>query len=236
MPFEMPEPEAWKELQRRIDYHFDDRHLLCEAMTHRSYANEQNGSGLADNERLEFLGDAVLDLAVGSLLLREHPGFAEGDLTRVRAEVVAEPSLAQLAKELQLGDCLLLGRGEERSGGRSKSSLLANSFEALLGAMFLDSSYERAEAVIRQIVLPSIDEACQRTGQDYKTQLQELVQSRQQALPEYRLVESSGPPHQRVYVVEVLIEKKVCGRGEGRSKKKAEQAAANEVLDAIKKE
>jgi len=221
---------AWEALQEQIGHRFVRLELLREAMSHRSYANERSAESIADNERLEFLGDAVLDLAIGRLLFERYPEFSEGDLTRIRSEVVAEPALAGLARQLQLGDSLLLGRGEVRTGGRNKASLLANALEALLGAVFLDADFDTVALVVNRLFMPMVETACSWSGQDYKTRLQELLQARQESLPEYQLVNVAGPAHQRSYTVEVLADGEVCGRGQGNSKKKAEQAAAREAL------
>ena len=223
----------WEGLEARIGYCFTQRSLLQEAMTHRSFANEADEYGLADYERLEFLGDAVLDLVVSCCLMRDFPDLNEGDLTRLRAEVVAEPSLASLARHLDLGSCMLLGRGEERSGGRSRESLLADAVEALFGAIFSDSDFEQATAVIEPLLLPLLQEASKRSGHDYKTRLQELCQADYQTLPVYRLIEAVGPDHCRRYRVAVYLEGELRGEGDGTTKKKAEQAAARQALERL---
>lgn len=228
-----PEHPAWDALEERIAYRFADRGLLLEAMTHRSYANEMTSREIPDYERFEFLGDAVLDLVVSRCLLRDFPGCNEGELTRLRAEVVAEGSLARLAGSLRLGEALLLGRGEERSGGRRKTSLLADAIEALFGAIFTDGGFERAAEVIEPLLLPLVAAASQRSGHDFKTRLQEACQARQQTLPIYRLAEASGPDHERQYRVEVYLETRLCGTGIGSTKKKAEQDAARQALRTL---
>ncbi len=202
-------------------------------MTHRSFANEINAGDVSDYERLEFLGDAVLDLVVSRCLLRDYPHFNEGELTRLRAEVVAEPGLAVLARQLRLGECLLLGRGEELSGGREKASLLADAMESLAGALFSDAGFDRAARVLEPLLIPLLTAAAGRAGQDYKTRLQELYQARQGVLPVYRLAASSGPDHQRCYTVEVFLDGQRFGSGEGPTKKKAEQEAARRALAAL---
>lgn len=220
---------TWSALEERLGHRFVDRELLARALTHRSYANESRDPELADNERLEFLGDAVLDLAVGYLLLVTYVGADEGELSRQRAELVSEPSLARLAQELLLGDCLLLGRGESRSGGRSKESLLANTLEALFGAVFLDAGYLVADGVIRRLFTPQLQASANQAGQDYKTRLQEKLQAQRQR-PEYQLIAACGPDHQRHYQVQVLVADRLLGRGEGTTKKRAEQDAARQAL------
>ena len=222
----------WTALQQRLGYGFRDRTLLRRAFCHRSYVNEHPGEGLEDNERLEYLGDAVLDVLVGREQVVSSPALREGELTRIRAEVVAEESLARLAATLRLGDCLLLGRGELRSGGREKPSLLADTFEALLGAVFLDSNLEKAAEVFLPLFLPLLDQAAGHHGLDYKSRLQESLQARQLPLPVYRLAETSGPDHARHYRVEVLVQDQVVGVGSGKTKKKAEQAAARDATSA----
>lgn len=223
----------WGALEARISYRFTQPLLLQEAMTHRSFANEAAADGFADYERLEFLGDAVLDLVASRCLMRDFPDLNEGELTRLRAEVVAEPSLAALARDLDLGRCMLLGRGEERSGGRTRASLLADAVEALFGAVFIDSGFEQASAVIEPLLLPLLQKASKLSGHDYKTRLQELCQARHQVLPIYRLTEASGPDHNRRYRVAVFLEGELCGEGDGTTKKKAEQAAARQALERL---
>ncbi len=224
---------AWDALEEQISYHFMQRELLREAMTHRSFANEINSGEVSDYERLEFLGDAVLDLVVSRCLLRDYPHFNEGELTRLRAEVVAEPGLAALARQLRLGECLLLGRGEELSGGREKNSLLADAMESLSGALFSDGGFDRAAGVLEPLLIPLLKSAAGRAGQDFKTRLQEFYQAHQGSLPVYRLAAASGPDHQRSYTIEVFLDGRLSGAGEGPTKKKAEQEAARRALAAL---
>lgn len=223
------EREHWQTIEEAIGYAFRDRALLAEAMTHRSYANERQES-LPDNERLEFLGDAVLDLVISQYLLASLPDSPEGELTRIRADVVALPSLARLAKELRLGAGLLLGRGEERSGGRDKPSLLADALEALFGAIFTDGGFEAARTVVLPLFVPLLQQASVDEGQDFKSRLQEVLQASQRGLPVYQLTETSGPAHERVYRIDVLINERTFGSGQGRTKKSAEQSAAKAAL------
>jgi ribonuclease-3 len=221
-------------LQERIEYRFADRNLLREALTHKSYSNEQVSGTVPHNERLEFLGDAVLDLAISDRTFRGFPDLPEGEMTRVRAEVVSEASLARVGRDLDLGAELRLGRGETRSGGRDKDSLLADACEALLGAIFLDGGFEAAQTVVERLFAEAVGEAVRRkVGVDHKTRLQELLQARFGRPPRYRLVEAAGPDHQRRYRVEVSCGNEVLGTGSGRSKKIAEQAAAREALARI---
>ncbi|MCM2263734.1 MAG: ribonuclease III [Desulfuromonadales bacterium] len=225
---------TWNALEQRIGHHFLDRELLARALTHRSYANECRNQPFGDNERLEFLGDAVLDLIVGHRLYMLHAEADEGELSRLRAELVSTPSLAGLARELVLGECLLLGRGEDRSGGRDRESLHADSLEAVIGAVFLDAGYGAAEAVVSRLFAPLLQAA--QVGRDCKTRLQELLQARRQQRPEYLLTASHGPDHQRRYEVEVLAAGSVLGRGEGTTKKRAEQEAARCALEHLEGE
>jgi len=227
---------TWNALEQRIGHRFLDRELLARALTHRSYANESRNQLLGDNERLEFLGDAVLDLIVGYRLYVIHAEADEGELSRLRSELVSAPSLARLARELAIGDSLLLGRGEDRSGGRDRESLQADSLEAVIGAVFLDAGYGAAEAVVCRLFAPLLQAAATQAGQDYKTRLQELLQARRQLRPEYLLTASHGPDHQRRYEVEVLAAGVVLGRGEGTTKKRAEQEAARCALEHLERE
>ncbi len=225
--------EVWDVLEKTLGHRFHDRGLLREALTHRSYANERLDASRNDNERLEFLGDAVLDLVVGRHLHLVQPPLPEGEMTRIRAEVVAETGLARIARELGIGSALLLGRGEERSAGRRKSSLLANALEALFGAVFVDGGFEAAENVILPLVAPQLQLARRNEGPDFKSRLQELLQGQRRGLPEYRVVAASGPAHQRHYRVEVLVGGVAAGCGEGHTKKRAEQAAAQVALAGL---
>lgn len=219
------------ELQKKIGYSFRDPALLRQALTHRSYANEPGGQGTPHNERLEFLGDAVLDLAVGQLIFQLPGGLSEGEMTRIRAEVVSEKGLARVSREFGLGEYLLLGRGEERTGGRGKNSLLADGLEALLGGVFRDGGYESACRVVETLFSPVIDLAAGRKqGLDHKTRLQEMMQGEWGRTPEYVLIKTEGPDHQPWYTVEVRFDDRVIGRGHGGTKKEAEQNAAGEAL------
>jgi len=231
-PSDPPENGSWQKLEQALGYFFTDRTLLAEAVTHTSYSNEQPGE-MPHNERLEFLGDTVLDLIVSQYLMDNLPECAEGELTRLRAEVVSLPSLASLARSLDLGSVLLLGRGEERSGGRDKNSLLADALEALFGAIFTDGGFDQARSVILPLFIPLLQLAAVEQGQDYKSRLQEILQARQRELPVYRLVAVYGPDHERSYRVEAVIEGHLYGSGEGSTKKAAEQAAAKEALASL---
>lgn len=218
-------------LTARIGYRFGNIALLREALTHKSFSNERPGEDLPHSERLEFLGDAVLDLAVSFRIFKDFPELPEGELTRIRAEVVSEKGLAGVARELNLGSCLLLGRGEERSGGREKESLVADALEALLGAAFCEAGFDRVCSIIEQLFGPAIKLSVSRkAGIDHKTRLQELLQARHGQPPTYVLARTEGPDHQRLYTVDVRLGEQTIGSGQGRTKKRAEQAAAGEAL------
>ncbi len=229
-PPEITENEIWLRLEKALGYSFQDRALLVKAMTHRSYANEYHAVGIPDNERMEFLGDAVLDLVISQYLMKTFPRAREGELTRIRAEVVSLPSLARLAWSLDIGSDLLLGKGEDRSGGRNKSSLLADALEALFGAIFTDGGFEAAKTAILPLFVPLLQQAATDESQDFKSRLQEFLQSTQRELPVYKLLEAAGPAHERVYHVDVLVDNRTHGSGQGRTKKSAEQAAAKAAL------
>lgn len=223
------------ELESRIGYAFRKRELLIEALSHRSHANEV-GDG-QDNQRLEFFGDSILSFLVSSILYKNFPDAREGRLTRMRGGLVDEPALAKVALSIDLGSALLLGKGEEKSGGRLKPSILADGCEALLAAVYLDGGITAAKRVVKRLFESSIETLYKGSakGEDYKTELQELVQSRGGNSPGYRLAGSSGPDHERLFVVEVMIDGAVAGRGEGGSKKRAEQAAAAAALATLRR-
>jgi len=217
-------------LQKELGYAFSDPALLMRALTHVSY-----GRGKKDghNETLEFLGDAVLDLAVSDLLMRRFPDKSEGDLSKMRASLVNATVLAEKAAALRLGESLRMGKGEERSGGRTKQSILAGVFEALLGAIYWDGGYEPARRIVERYFASDIQEGA--LGQrDYKTRLQEISQMLFHEPPVYKLVAEAGPDHEKRFVTEIFVGGKLLGRGEGKSKKQAEQEAAKRALDELK--
>lgn len=225
-----------KTLEEKLGYTFRDRTLLEGALCHSSYANEHRASGARSNERLEFLGDAVLGLVTADYLYRKHPDLPEGDLTRIRAALVCEESLHEVAQSLCLGDYLKLGRGEESGGGRQRPSILADATESVFAAVYLDGGMEEASAIIHRVLLDrEKEEVVEERRRDYKTALQELVQRTPGHSITYQLVEETGPDHCRVFVVEVCINGTAAGRGEGRSKKSAEQAAARSALEQLSK-
>lgn len=218
-------------LEELLEHRFRKPELLQQALTHRSHANEQ---GRAENyERLEFLGDGVLGALTAEWLCERFPTLPEGELSKLKAALVSEPSLAEHAQRLGLGERLRLGVGEERSGGRKKPSLLADALEALLGALWLDGGVEAARGPVRRLLEASVAARQDLPQLDYKTRLQELVQAKGWARPSYRIVEEIGPDHDKTFVVECLIQDEVKGRGEGRSKKAAEQDAAAKGLNAL---
>lgn len=220
------------EFQKRISHAFRDPGLLERALTHKSYANENRV--LSHNERMEFLGDSVLNLIVSEHLMQACPDSTEGDLSRLRAAIVSEPALARVARAIGMGEYILLGRGEEQTGGRDKNSLLANSLEALIASIYLDAGKDAADAFVNRFFEDIIRHTCASGGSfDFKTRLQELCQERIRQLPEYRTVSESGPDHQKQFTVEVWVKEDLCGRGTGRSKKEAEQRAAKEALERM---
>jgi ribonuclease-3 len=218
-------------LESSLDYHFSDRTLLLEALTHRSYVNESRERGLKDNQRLEFFGDSVLGLLVSRRLLELLPGSGEGNLSRIRASMVDEDTLAGLAEGIRLGEFLLLGRGEDKTGGRGKKSILADAFEALVAAVYLDGGFDAAAGFVDRFFNPllgrSVDDA---VGRDYKTRLQELCQPLFGVTPVYVHEEAAGPDHARVFTATVRVGEDSFGTGSGKSKKEAEQAAAREGI------
>jgi ribonuclease-3 len=225
------------DLSRELGYEFKDPELLVEAFRHSSYANESEDRTLNDNERLEFLGDAVLDLAVSDILMNLFQDAKEGDLSKCRAAVVNEKGLFELARELRLGDYLLLGKGEELSGGREKPSILANTLEALLGAIYLDAGFSAAKEIIHRLFLPFLERIdMQGFNHDYKSLVQEHTQEKFKARPEYALVSESGPAHDRTFRVAIYLQGRLLAEGEGRSKKEAEQKAAREAFHCLTRE
>lgn len=208
--------------------------LLQRALTHASWAHEQADPAAADNERLEFLGDAVVGLAVSEHLFTRFPDLSEGDLARMRAAVVKEGSLAAAARRLGLGEALRMGRGAERTGGRQRDSVLADAFEAVMGGVYLTCGWKAAQRVVLAALGPELNDVARtRAPADAKSALQELLQAQAGGLPSYRVVLESGPPHEKRFEAEVLFQGKVLGRGSGRSKRAAEQAAAAEALQRL---
>lgn len=226
------EGDAHEALEQLLGHRFGDRQLLIRALTHRSYANEHGGD-LLDNERLEFLGDAVVGLAVGGELMRRYPERREGELSVLRAQLVSESGLARAARRIDLGRFLRLGRGEEQTGGRDKPSLLSDAFEALCAAIFLDAGFDAAALRVLELLAEGLAELDSGVSRDYKTRLQEVVQARAGQSPVYRLVGESGPDHDKRFTASVSFEGGERGRATGRSKKLAEQEAARIALDGL---
>ena len=218
-----------KALEEKLGYTFQNPALLTRALTHSSYANEQNAPG--DNERLEFLGDSVLGFLTAEYLFSEHKGVPEGELTRLRAYAVCEKSLDVYAKQLGLGDFLLLGKGEERTGGRTRASVLSDAFEAVIAAMYLDGGIQAVRPFVLRYVAPYVE--AKPVFRDYKTTLQEVTQQNPGETLEYVVVSESGPDHDKHFEVEVHLNSNVLGRGSGPSKKKAEQDAARQALEMM---
>lgn len=223
-----------KKLEQRIGYGFKDFNLLRHAVTHSSYANEQHMGKLANNERLEFLGDAVLEIIVSEFLYHEYNQEPEGILTRKRASIVCEQTLALCAREIGLGEFLLLGKGEELTGGRERNSIISDAMEALIGAIYLDGGFANAKEFIKKYVLTDIEN--KQLFFDSKTILQEIVQSKEHCELSYRLIKEEGPDHNKKFVVEALVGDKVYGTGAGSTKKAAEQEAAYRVILALRAE
>jgi ribonuclease-3 len=227
--------DEFESLQQAIGYRFRDRGLLEHAMTHTSRANEDISGGVRDNESMEFLGDAVLGFVIADVLFRDFPEFDEGQKSKTKASLVSTATLARQAERLVLGEHMLLGRGEEKTGGRRKQALLADSYEALIAAVYLDGGVEPARAFILREFGPLIAEI-RRTGvsgQDYKSALQELLQSRERPLPEYRVIGSIGPDHRKLFQVEVIVNGDRIAEATGPSKKEAEQEAARTALEKL---
>ena len=227
--------DEFEMLQRAINYRFNDRGLLEHAMTHASRANEDVSGGVADNESLEFLGDAILGFVVADLLFREFPEFNEGQKSKIKASLVSTPTLARQAERLALGDHLLLGRGEEKTGGRRKQALLADGYEALIAAIYLDGGMEQARGFIGRELAPLIVEVRRlgSVGQDHKSALQEYLQSHNRPLPEYRLAWTIGPDHRKLFRVEVFVLGGPIAEAIGPSKKEAEKEAARLALEKL---
>lgn len=221
-------------LQEILGVSFDAPSLLEQAVIHSSYINENPGFATGSNERLEFLGDAILGLVVAEKLYQDFPDLSEGEMTRLRSVLVRRDTLARVAKATRLGDYLYLGKGEEASGGRHKSANLAGTLEAVIAAIFLDQGLAIARGFVLNLLNEELTRAIRRgAGADYKSQLQELIQSRQQLTPDYRLVEATGPDHDRSFTVEVRVGDTVLGMGSGRSKKLAETEAARSALKRL---
>ena len=218
-------------LIKKLGHRFNRPELLEEAFRHSSYVNELGDSGLDDNERMEFLGDAVLDLAISHILMELFEDAKEGDLSKFRATVVNEKGLCQVAKDLELGDYVLLGRGEELTKGREKPSILANCMEALLGALYLDAGFIKTKEIIHRLFMPLLQQIDSKNmADDFKSILQEYTQEIYKTRPDYLLVKESGPAHNKKFRMALSLDGKIIAEGEGKSKKEAEQKAAKEAF------
>ena len=224
--------DEFEELQNRIGYRFRDRGLLEHALTHRSRAAEDASGGVADNESLEFLGDAVLGLVVADMLFRKYPESDEGRKSKIKASVVSTQALARHAEQIQLGEHLLLGRGEEKTGGRFKQALLADGYEALIAALYLDGGLPEAAAFLERELNDAIETGASQivVGHDYKSALQERLQALERPLPEYRVAAETGPDHRKMFTIEVVVAGEILGGATGKAKKEAEQEAARLAL------
>lgn len=228
------EKKRLKVFEKKLGYKFKKTLLLKRALTHKSHINEMKLSPLENNERLEFLGDAVLELAISHLLMEEFEDHPEGELSKLRAAIVNENQLAELAQEIELGNYLYLGRGEDQTGGREKPSLLSDAYEAVLGAIYLDRGLKKAF----QVVQKHYAEIIHRVGQegfakDYKTRLQEEIQARFRSVPRYQLVRAVGPDHSKIFEVSLYVQDELYSVGRGKSKKSAEQDAAKQALERL---
>lgn len=221
-------------LQAGLHYTFRNVDLLITALTHRSYVNENPKLDIHDNERFEFLGDAVLGLCVSDLLMKKHADFDEGTLSKIRSLLVNEKPLAELSATLKIGECLLLGRGEDHTGGRAKESLLANALEAVIAAIYLDSSFSKTRTVLKKLMKPLLnDETLTAHCFDYKTALQEMCQKKFKCAPHYTLQGEQGPDHDKIFEVEVTIGENIRHTGRGKSKKDAQKQAAQKAWENL---
>lgn len=219
-------------LEQNLKYTFKNKELLKNALAHSSYANEKKGSATS-NERLEFLGDSVLSIIVSEHIYKNFPNLPEGQLTRLRASLVCEKTLCEFSKQLQVGDCLLLGKGERANGGSERPSILADAFEAILAAIYLDGGMEPAKRHVLRFVQSELSHLEHENFKDYKTELQEIIQRNPEEKLTYVLTGESGPDHDKCFTVEVHLNSNVIGKGSGHSKKNAEQAAARQALELM---
>ncbi len=227
--------QALKELEAYIGYRFADLGLLDNALTHRSFVNENSTSPCKDNERLEFMGDAVLELTVSDMLMKKFSDLAEGELSKLRASLVNEQPLAKLALSFRIGELLLLGKGEEATGGRTKPSLLANALESVIAAMYLDGGFDRTAAFVGRLFNPLIETgAAAAVYRDYKTTAQEICQNLFKELPRYTVISETGPDHEKRFETSLVVGERILATGTGRSKKEAEQQAAKKALEILR--
>lgn len=221
------------DLQKKIGYKFKNKDLLNEALTHSSFANEHKSKHIKYNERLEFLGDAVLSIVVADYIFKNFPELPEGELTKLRAALVCEKTLFEFAKKIDLGNYLVLSKGERNNGGAERPSILSDAFEALIAAIYVDGGIEPAAKHILNFVIPAIKSSKKKQINDYKTTLQEIIQKNPGEQLDYIIVSESGPDHDKHFVVEVHLNSNVIGKGGGHSKKEAEQQAAREALELM---
>jgi ribonuclease-3 len=225
-----------KELEKTIDYHFKDNDKLQLALTHSSYANEKKSEGLVSNERIEFLGDSVLNIITSDYIYKNHPELPEGEMTKTRAAIVCESSLKKCAEKINLGDYLFLGKGEENTGGRKRTSILSDAFEALIGAIYLDGGLENAgKFIFKSMEDIYLNIKSKDVFKDYKTQFQEIIQKQSEQHISYCIVEEKGPDHNKVFTAQLSVGDVPYGIGRGRTKKEAEQNAAEAALKKMVK-
>ncbi|MFN2341128.1 MAG: ribonuclease III [Halanaerobium sp.] len=225
-----------KKFEKSLDLNFDNKLLIQRALTHKSYPNENRRLNLKDNERLEFLGDSVLSLSVSTYIFNKFSDFPEGELAKMRAVIVSAPILAEVAKRIELGQFLFLGKGEEMTGGRERDSILADTMEAIFGALYLDQGFTAAADFILELLKIDIINVAEGNHiQDYKTMLQEVIQENGNNRPEYEVVDEEGPDHNKTFIVAVKLNEDNLGSGQGSSKKEAEQEAAKVALDKLNK-
>ncbi len=218
-----------KALEEKLNYSFKNEKLLINALTHSSYANEAR-DGITSNERLEFLGDSVLSIVVSEFIYKKFKNLPEGELTKLRASLVCEKSLCQFSRELELGKYLRLGKGEEKSGGRERDSILADAFESVLAAIYLDGGFEKAKKHVMRFITNELKHTEDEVFKDYKTALQEIIQRNPEESVAYILTGETGPDHDKIFEIEVRLNSNTIGKGRGKSKKQAEQLAAKEAL------
>ena len=223
----------FRQLQDELNISFNNEQLLYQAFTHSSYVNEHRRKHFTDNERLEFLGDAVLELSVSNFLFKKFTKMSEGELTKLRATIVCEPSLVVFANELKFGQYVLLGKGEELTGGRERPALLADVFESFVGALYLDQGLDIVVEFLEKVVFPKVEVGAFSHVMDYKSQLQEIVQQGSTGVLNYEIVDEKGPAHNRTFISRVLLNERELGVGKGKSKKEAEQQAAQSAITVL---
>ncbi|MFD1928732.1 ribonuclease III [Sporosarcina siberiensis] len=236
VPLPLTVRNRFNELQEKLSITFNDSSLLYNAFTHSSYVNEHRRKNFTDNERLEFLGDAVLELGVSRFLYSAEPNMSEGQLTKLRAAIVCEPALVKFANELNFGRYVLLGKGEEQTGGRMRPALLADVFEAFIGALYMDQGMVPVTKFLENVIFPKVTIGAFSHVMDYKSGLQEIIQQTNHGQLEYEVVEEKGPAHSKEFVTVVRLGEKQLGVGSGKSKKEAEQEAARNAIDELKRQ